>query len=277
VLRDATDQPGTLYAGLWIDSVRASDGPVWTPQYPALSYQIAFLFLLGATLARYATLLERTCKRIGRWLWLVLAVSMFLYFNFILTSSSSPRLLHCFAMRIFLINGLGSAGILICSLHLRPLARILKHTVPEYLGRISYSLYLVHAIVLFTLVDLLYGHVRPLADEPLFHNGIRWSAFVLCCRRRTVHASWKEIVRKAFAQEVAWTLSRLPRCRWWVATTAFPKPSTALIGAEDSGRYKFLMLKDMAESEGFEPPIALRLCLISSQVHSTGLCQLSYR
>jgi hypothetical protein len=33
--------------------------------------------------------------------------------------------------------------------------------------------------------------------------------------------------------------------------------------------------KGMAESEGFEPPIALRLCLISSQVHSTGLCQLS--
>lgn len=32
---------------------------------------------------------------------------------------------------------------------------------------------------------------------------------------------------------------------------------------------------DVAESEGFEPPIALRLCLISSQVHSTGLCQLS--
>ncbi len=35
------------------------------------------------------------------------------------------------------------------------------------------------------------------------------------------------------------------------------------------------MQKGMAESEGFEPPIALRLCLISSQVHSTGLCQLS--
>jgi hypothetical protein len=31
----------------------------------------------------------------------------------------------------------------------------------------------------------------------------------------------------------------------------------------------------MAEREGFEPPIALRLCLISSQVHSTGLCHLS--
>jgi hypothetical protein len=35
------------------------------------------------------------------------------------------------------------------------------------------------------------------------------------------------------------------------------------------------MLDSMAEREGFEPPIALRLCLISSQVHSTGLCHLS--
>ena len=33
--------------------------------------------------------------------------------------------------------------------------------------------------------------------------------------------------------------------------------------------------KILAEREGFEPPIALRLCLISSQVHSTGLCHLS--
>src|ERR1035441_3109651 len=31
----------------------------------------------------------------------------------------------------------------------------------------------------------------------------------------------------------------------------------------------------MAEREGFEPPVALRLRLISSQVHSTGLCHLS--
>ncbi len=31
----------------------------------------------------------------------------------------------------------------------------------------------------------------------------------------------------------------------------------------------------MAESEGFEPPEGLTLRLISSQVHSTGLCQLS--
>ena len=31
----------------------------------------------------------------------------------------------------------------------------------------------------------------------------------------------------------------------------------------------------LAEREGFEPPVPLRVRLISSQVHSTGLCQLS--
>ena len=31
----------------------------------------------------------------------------------------------------------------------------------------------------------------------------------------------------------------------------------------------------MAEREGFEPPIPVKVCLISSQVHSTGLCHLS--
>jgi hypothetical protein len=39
--------------------------------------------------------------------------------------------------------------------------------------------------------------------------------------------------------------------------------------------FKPLILNKMAESEGFEPPVPFRVRLISSQVHSTGLCQLS--
>ena len=30
--------------------------------------------------------------------------------------------------------------------------------------------------------------------------------------------------------------------------------------------------KRVAEGEGFEPPIPVRVCMISSHVHSTGLC-----
>jgi hypothetical protein len=40
----------------------------------------------------------------------------------------------------------------------------------------------------------------------------------------------------------------------------------------------FIILFDLigtAEREGFEPPIPVKVCLISSQVHSTGLCHLS--
>jgi hypothetical protein len=42
-----------------------------------------------------------------------------------------------------------------------------------------------------------------------------------------------------------------------------------------AGYSRKLLNGTLAEREGFEPPIALRLCLISSQVHSTGLCHLS--
>jgi SAM-dependent methyltransferase len=40
-------------------------------------------------------------------------------------------------------------------------------------------------------------------------------------------------------------------------------------------QFRVYFIRFLAEREGFEPPIALRLCLISSQVHSTGLCHLS--
>ena len=35
------------------------------------------------------------------------------------------------------------------------------------------------------------------------------------------------------------------------------------------------MDSQLAEREGFEPPIPVKVCLISSQVQSTGLCHLS--
>jgi hypothetical protein len=71
-----------------------------------------------------------------------------------------------------------------------------------------------------------------------------------------------------------------PGVSWW----RMPFIRAGMIDAISSpGRVKsacnsFLIskLRDLlAEREGFEPPIAFRLCLISSQVHSTGLCHLS--
>jgi hypothetical protein len=39
----------------------------------------------------------------------------------------------------------------------------------------------------------------------------------------------------------------------------------------------FKLYEAMAEREGFEPPIPVKVWLISSQLHSTGLCHLSAR
>jgi peptidoglycan/LPS O-acetylase OafA/YrhL len=134
--------------------------PYGDPQYFALSYQILYLFALGATLARYEKAIRSFCDRIGGWLWLLLPVSIFFFYGFILYIAFGSRFSAPLERRIFLINGLGAAGILICSLYLAPLARLLKHSIPEYLGRISYSLYLVHATVLFALFDHFWGHMR---------------------------------------------------------------------------------------------------------------------
>ncbi len=40
-------------------------------------------------------------------------------------------------------------------------------------------------------------------------------------------------------------------------------------------RQVVIFVSFMAEREGFEPPIPVKVWLISSQLHSTGLCHLS--
>ncbi len=63
----------------------------------------------------------------------------------------------------------------------------------------------------------------------------------------------------------------------------FVEPGLPIISALSSVQNKKAphfceaLLICMAESEGFEPPEGLTLRLISSQVHSTGLCQLSLK
>ncbi len=63
---------------------------------------------------------------------------------------------------------LGACGLIVCSMHLRALRRLLRLPLPEYLGRVSYSVYLVHGTVLFASFYLLYGKTPPLVLEVVF-------------------------------------------------------------------------------------------------------------
>jgi peptidoglycan/LPS O-acetylase OafA/YrhL len=158
--------------------------PYGNPQYFALSYQIFYLFVLGAALARYEKNIRSFCERIGAWLWLLLPMSLFLFYDFVLHIvlhiAPGTRFTDRLELRIFLINGLGAAGLLICSLHLAPLAHLLKHSIPEYLGRISYSLYLTHATVLFALFDQFWVHMRQRWLILLFLSSALVAAHFFC-------------------------------------------------------------------------------------------------
>jgi peptidoglycan/LPS O-acetylase OafA/YrhL len=62
----------------------------------------------------------------------------------------------------------GCSGLVMLSIATRRIGSMLRSAVPQFLGRISYSLYLVHATVLFTLVHLLYGRWPIAAILALF-------------------------------------------------------------------------------------------------------------
>ena len=56
---------------------------------------------------------------------------------------------------------LGAILLITLSLASARLKAILNHRIPMFFGRISYSLYLVHATVLFTLINLLHARLSP--------------------------------------------------------------------------------------------------------------------
>jgi peptidoglycan/LPS O-acetylase OafA/YrhL len=55
------------------------------------------------------------------------------------------------------ISGLGAAGIIVFALNSAGMHKTLLHPICKILGKLSYSMYLMHATVLFTLIHLLYG------------------------------------------------------------------------------------------------------------------------
>ncbi|GAC1659607.1 MAG: acyltransferase [Acidobacteriaceae bacterium] len=126
--------------------------------YVGMTLQVAFLFACGASLARYRHQLERLWNRVPGTLPVVLAFSLPLYYD--LPSLVFPGELGAqFGERWMLLSAVGAAGILLSALHGPWLSRLLRHPLPEYLGRISYSLYLVHGVVLFAAMDSLYGRI----------------------------------------------------------------------------------------------------------------------
>ncbi|RXH57080.1 acyltransferase 3 [Granulicella sibirica] len=85
----------------------------------------------------------------------------------------------------------GGCGVLIATLCSRRVTRILSHRLPAWLGRVSYSLYLVHATVLFSLMHLFFARATrlELLAPYLLLSLLSATAFFFLVEKPCIHLS----------------------------------------------------------------------------------------
>ncbi|HEX3967756.1 MAG TPA: acyltransferase [Edaphobacter sp.] len=117
-------------------------------------FYFSIFFIIGATLARERIALATLIARIPRpALWTCFLLALALYCNTMFAYASVPTS-DFFTM-------LGAAAVIVLVQDPR-LKLGLNSAIPQYLGRISYSMYLVHYTVLFAVFDLAYPKISIL-------------------------------------------------------------------------------------------------------------------
>ena len=137
----------------------------------ALLYYLVF-FMLGMALAQGRHLLLRRIEQMPRAiLWSALGVSLVAYLNYIL--------LHLQARKTDLLTAIGAAGLIILCQSPR-ISIGLRSRVARFFGRVSYSLYLVHGIVLLALLDMFFGRL-PKWDMGVLYGVLSVALSYLFC------------------------------------------------------------------------------------------------
>jgi peptidoglycan/LPS O-acetylase OafA/YrhL len=75
---------------------------------------------------------------------------------------------------------LGACGLLVCAIHATWFRRTLQSSVPQYLGRVSYSLYLLHEPVLYAVTICCFGR-SPLIVLAAIYGALAMSIAHLFC------------------------------------------------------------------------------------------------
>jgi peptidoglycan/LPS O-acetylase OafA/YrhL len=143
------------------------DSAVWSL---GLTVHYAGFFIVGILLARHLDLLRR--RLAGRWALLLLgAISLFFYFGGMgllldrfLGRHFQPRVATIYGNWVVL---LGAVGLVLLTVGSEPTSAFFRSRVPLFLGRISYSLYLIHVVVLMALTFVA-GALSPWIQFPIY-------------------------------------------------------------------------------------------------------------
>ena len=124
-------------------------------------------FILGAVLARNREAIQVRYKTLPRFLvWALVVLAIAFYYHPVSVPMLAARILPERKM-IDWSAAFGSLILVSMALGSGSFKRLLNHSAINYLGRISYSLYLVHGTVLFTMIYLYQDHLK-LAVLPVY-------------------------------------------------------------------------------------------------------------
>jgi peptidoglycan/LPS O-acetylase OafA/YrhL len=123
-----------------------------------LTLHYAAFFILGSLMAKHLHAINRRYARLGALQSALLAlIALLLY-----TLAGSSSIIQRFSIPNELYDwpvALGAMMLIVLAMNSRPFHLFLTSPAIHHLGEISYSLYLLHGTVLFTLVHTIYGRV----------------------------------------------------------------------------------------------------------------------
>jgi peptidoglycan/LPS O-acetylase OafA/YrhL len=123
-----------------------------------LTLHYAAFFIIGSVLANHLHAVNRWYARLTAWQTGAIAVIALTLYGF----SNASSIVQHFSIPADLFDwgtAAGAALFIIFAMNSRPFHSFLTSHTIHHLGQISYSLYLIHATILFTLIHTLWGRV----------------------------------------------------------------------------------------------------------------------
>ncbi len=150
-----------------------------TAYHLALTLHYVGFFIVGILLARYLPQAGEGYARLRRPMRVLLFLLAFAAYNlcyrWAFRSASFPKeVLADWGVVV------GAVGFIVTGLWSRWGRRVLNASVPRFLGRISYSLYLIHAPVLLALTAMIHGRLTAWQQFPLYVGASMGFALLFC-------------------------------------------------------------------------------------------------